>query len=104
MNPKSIIFALANPEPEILPSQALEAGAMVVASGRSDFANQINNVLVFPGLFKGLIDNKIVEVSSKVKIEAAVALAGVVDQPTADIIIPSVFDPAVVGAIAKSIV
>lgn len=104
MNPKSIIFALANPEPEILPSQALEAGAMVVASGRSDFANQINNVLVFPGLFKGLIDNKIVEVSSKVKIEAAVALAGVVEQPTADIIIPSVFDPAVVGAIAKSIV
>ncbi len=104
MNPKSIIFALANPEPEILPDLALEAGAMVVASGRSDFANQINNVLVFPGLFKGLIDNKIVEVSSKVKIEAAVALAGVVGQPTADKIIPSVFDPAVVGAIAKSIV
>ena len=104
MNPKSIIFALANPEPEILPDLALEAGAMVVASGRSDFANQINNVLVFPGLFKGLIDNKIVEVSSKVKIEAAVALAGVVERPTADKIIPSVFDPAVVGAIAKSIV
>ena len=104
MNSKSIIFALANPEPEILPDLALEAGAMVVASGRSDFANQINNVLVFPGLFKGLIDNKIVEVSSKVKIEAAVALAGVVERPTADIIIPSVFDPAVVGAIAKSII
>ncbi len=104
MNPRSIIFALANPEPEILPDLALEAGAMVVASGRSDFANQINNVLVFPGLFKGLIDNKIVEVSSKVKIEAAVALAGVVERPTADKIIPSVFDPAVVGAIAKSIV
>lgn len=104
MNSKSIVFALANPEPEILPSQALEAGAMIVASGRSDFANQINNVLVFPGLFKGLIDNKIVEVSSKVKIEAAVALAGVVERPTADNIIPSVFDPAVVGAIAKSII
>ena len=104
MNSKSIIFALANPEPEILPDLALEAGAMVVASGRSDFANQINNVLVFPGLFKGLIDNKIVEVSSKVKIEAAVALAGVVERPTADNIIPSVFDPAVVGAIAKSII
>ena len=104
MNPKSIVFALANPEPEILPDLALEAGAMVVASGRSDFANQINNFLVFPGLFKGLIDNKIVEVSSKVKIEAAVALAGVVERPTADIIIPSVFDPAVVGALAKSII
>lgn len=104
MNSKSIVFALANPEPEILPDLALEAGAMVVASGRSDFANQINNVLVFPGLFKGLIDNKIVEVSSKVKIEAAVALAGVVERPTADNIIPSVFDPAVVGAIAKSII
>ena len=103
MNPKSIIFALANPEPEILPDLALEAGAMIVASGRSDFANQINNVLVFPGLFKGLIDNNIVKVSSKVKIEAAVALAGVVEQPTVDNIIPSVFDPAVVGAIAKSI-
>ena len=76
---------------------------MIVASGRSDFANQINNVLVFPGLFKGLIDNNIVKVSSKVKIEAAVALAGVVEQPTVDNIIPSVFDPAVVGAIAKSI-
>ena len=104
MNPKSIVFALANPEPEILPDMAREAGAMIVASGRSDFPNQINNVLVFPGLFKGLIDNKIVEVSSKVKIEAAVALAGVVERPTADNIIPSVFDPAVVGAIAKSIV
>ena len=103
MNPKSIIFALANPEPEILPDLALEAGAMIVASGRSDFANQINNVLGFPGLFKGLIDNNIVKVSSKVKIEAAVALAGVVEQPTVDNIIPSVFDPAVVGAIAKSI-
>ena len=104
MNPKSIVFALANPEPEILPDLALEAGAMIVASGRSDFPNQINNVLVFPGLFKGLIDNKIVEVSSKVKIEAAVALAGVVERPAADNIIPSVFDPAVVGAIAKSII
>ena len=103
MNPKSIIFALANPEPEILPSQALEAGAMVVASGRSDFPNQINNVLVFPGLFKGLIQNEIIEVSSKIKIEAARALAGVVESPTPEKIIPSVFDPAVVEAIAKSI-
>ena len=103
MNPKSIIFALANPEPEILPSQALGAGAMVVASGRSDFPNQINNVLVFPGLFKGLIQNEIIEVSSKIKIEAARALAGVVESPTPEKIIPSVFDPAVVEAIAKSI-
>ena len=103
MNPKSIIFALANPEPEILPSQALEAGAMVVASGRSDFPNQINNVLVFPGLFKGLIQNEIIEVSSKIKIEAARALASVVESPTPEKIIPSVFDPAVVEAIAKSI-
>ena len=103
MNPKSIIFALANTEPEILPSQALEAGAMVVASGRSDFPNQINNVLVFPGLFKGLIQNEIIEVSSKIKIEAARALASVVESPTPEKIIPSVFDPAVVEAIAKSI-
>ena len=103
MNPKSIIFALANPEPEILPSQALEAGAMVVASGRSDFPNQINNVLVFPGLFKGLIQNEIIEVSSKIKIDAARALASVVESPTPEKIIPSVFDPALVEAIAKSI-
>lgn len=103
MNPKSIIFALANPEPEILPSQALGAGAMVVASGRSDFPNQINNVLVFPGLFKGLIQNEIIEVSSKIKIEAAKALASVVESPTPEKIIPSVFDQAVVEAIAKSI-
>ena len=76
---------------------------MVVASGRSDFPNQINNVLVFPGLFKGLIQNEIIEVSSKIKIEAARALAGVVESPTPEKIIPSVFDPAVVEAIAKSI-
>jgi len=103
MNPDSIVFALANPEPEILLSEATLAGAAVVASGRSDFVNQINNVLVFPGLFKGLIENKVVEVSAKIKMNAAMALAAVVKQPTAEKIIPSVFDPAVVEAIAKSV-
>lgn len=103
MNTSPIIFALANPEPEILPSDALNAGAAVVASGRSDFANQINNVLVFPGLFKGLIENRITEVTDDVKLKAAKALADVVKSPSADKIIPSVFDNGVVLAIAQSI-
>ena len=103
MNTSPIIFALANPEPEILPSDALNGGAAVVASGRSDFANQINNVLVFPGLFKGLIENRITEVTDDVKLKAAKALADVVKSPSADKIITSVFDNGVVLAIAQSI-
>ncbi len=103
MNSSPIIFALANPEPEILPSDATSAGAAVVASGRSDFANQINNVLVFPGLFKGLIEHGITEVTDEVKLNAANALAAAVDSPTPNMIIPSVFDSRVVSAIAQNI-
>ena len=103
MSSEPIIFALANPEPEILPSDAIDAGAAVVASGRSDYANQINNVLVFPGLFKGLIENRITEVTDDVKLRAAKALASVVNSPSANKIIPSVFDDGVVLAIAQNI-
>ncbi|MBA3679151.1 NADP-dependent malic enzyme [Candidatus Saccharibacteria bacterium] len=103
MNTKPIIFALANPEPEILPNDALKAGAAVVASGRSDFVNQINNVLVFPGLFKGLINHSITELNDTIKLKAAQALADVVSNPMSEIVIPSVFDSKVVEAIAQNI-
>lgn len=103
MNAKPIIFALSNPEPEIMPSHAFAAGAAIVATGRSDFPNQINNVLVFPGLFKGLIEHSIKTLSDKVKIRAAEALASVVKNPVKDKIIPSVFESQVVSAIAQNI-
>lgn len=103
MNTKPIIFALANPEPEIMPDDAFAAGAAIVATGRSDFPNQINNVLVFPGLFKGLIEHSIKTLSDNVKIRAAEALAGVVKDPVQDKIIPSVFESQVVSAIAQNI-
>lgn len=100
MNSDPIIFALANPTPEIMPDEAHAAGASVVATGRSDFPNQINNVLVFPGMFRGAIANKVREVTIEHKLRAAQALAAVVQQPNAEHIIPSVFDKKVVDAIA----
>lgn len=90
----AVIFALANPEPEILPNLALEAGALIAASGRSDFNNQINNSLVFPGLFRGVIDNNVKKIDDKVKIEAALQLAEIVadDKLNKDYIIPDALD------------
>lgn len=99
----SIIFALANPEPEILPPLAKKAGARVIATGRSDFPNQINNVLVFPGVFRGALDNNVKTITTKMKIQAAKALASLVFKPTANQIIPDVFDTRVVKTIAKAI-
>lgn len=101
MKPNPIVFALGNPNPEILPPSALEAGAKVVATGRSDYPNQINNVLVFPGMFKGLIKHRVKDVTIELKLAAAEALAGVVENPSAENIIPSVFDPKVVPGITK---
>lgn len=98
-----IIFAMANPEPEILPDDAKEAGAAVVATGRSDFPNQVNNCLGFPGIFRGALDNGVTKITDEHKIAAAEALAGLVKHPNADHIIPSPFDPGVVEAVAKSI-
>ena len=98
-----VIFALANPVPEIMPDLAKEAGAKVVATGRSDFANQINNALVFPGIFRGALDNKVKKITDQHKLDVANVLANLVDSPSYDQVIPSVFDDRVVKAIAAVI-
>lgn len=103
MNKKSIIFAMANPTPEIMPDIAKKAGAAVVATGRSDFPNQVNNALAFPGVFRGALDNKIKKITDQHKIAAAEAIAALVKNPTADNIIPSVLDKKVVPAVASAI-
>ena len=90
MEYKPVIFALANPEPEILPDAAKDAGAYIVATGRSDYPNQINNLLVFPGLFKGLLDGHIKKVTDDIKLECAIMIASMVDEDelSTDFIIP----------------
>ncbi len=98
-----IIFALANPEPEIMPDLALKAGAKVVATGRGDFPNQINNALVFPGLFRGLLDGKINKVTTKIKISVAESLAKLVKKPSPKNIIPSIFNKKVVEAVSEAV-
>jgi len=103
MNTDPIIFALANPIPEIMPEEALAAGAKIVATGRSDYPNQINNVLIFPGLFRGLLDSGISVVTPELKLKVAEALASVVENPTAERVIPSVFDERVMVAVSESI-
>jgi malate dehydrogenase (oxaloacetate-decarboxylating) len=103
MKPKPIVFALANPTPEILPIDAKKAGAAVVATGRSDYPNQINNALVFPGLFKALLKNKVVQVTNEHLLKAAIALSKVVGKPTAAKIVPDIFDPKVVEALVKAV-
>lgn len=103
MNPQPTIFALANPVPEIMPDLALHAGAGIVATGRSDFPNQINNVLAFPGIFRGALDNQIKQFTDEMFLAAANALAGAVTNPTSEMILPSVFDIGIASAIAKVI-
>lgn len=98
-----IVFALANPVPEILPKDALEAGAKIVATGRSDFPNQVNNALAFPGVFRGLLDSRAERVTNEMKIAAAIALAGTIKKPTTNEILPSVFDKNVVKNISAAI-
>ena len=98
-----VIFALANPVPEIMPDLAKEAGAKVVATGRSDFPNQVNNALVFPGIFRGALDNKVKKITDQHKLDVANVLASLVDNPSYDQVIPSVFDDRVVKAIASVI-
>lgn len=98
-----IVFAMANPTPEIWPDEAHAAGARVVATGRSDFPNQINNVLAFPGVFRGALDRRVRAITDEMKIQAAGALAALISHPTFELIIPSVFDKSVVSAIAESI-
>ena len=100
-----VIFACANPVPEIMPDIAKAAGAKVVATGRSDFPNQINNVLAFPGIFRGTFDVRASDINDEMKLAAAYAIAGLVDDAdlTADNIIPSAFDPRVGPAVAKAV-
>lgn len=103
MNPGPIIFALSNPNPEIMPDIAHEAGAAVVATGRSDFPNQVNNAVAFPGIFRGALDNGVRKITDEHKIAAAEAIASLIENPTASEVIPSVFDTRLVPAIAKVI-
>ncbi|WP_125583465.1 NAD(P)-dependent malic enzyme [Levilactobacillus cerevisiae] len=98
-----IIFALANPKPEIDPQVAADAGAKVIATGSSQYANQVNNILVFPGLFKGLLRSGLKRVDLDIEATAAKALASLVAQPTADRIVPGVFDEGVVATVTKAI-
>ncbi len=99
----SIIFALANPTPEIMPDIAKAAGAAVIATGRSDFPNQVNNATAFPGIFRGALDNGVKKITDEHKIAAAEVIANLVSTPSADEIIPSVFDKRLVPEIAKVI-
>lgn len=99
-----IIFAMANPTPEIMPAEARLAGASIVATGRSDFPNQVNNVLAFPGIFRGALDNRVSKITDAHKIAAAEAIAALVEQPNAEMIIPSALDERIVPAVAKVIV
>lgn len=98
-----IVFALANPVPEIMPDVAKEAGVTVIATGRSDFPNQVNNALAFPGIFRGALDNGVKKITDQHKIAAAEALAALVENPTADEVIPSPFDERVVPAVSAVI-
>ncbi len=102
MNRDSIVFAMANPVPEIMPHLAKEAGAAVVGTGRSDFPNQINNSLVFPGVFRGALDVHATSISTKMKLAAADALAGLVKEPTTENVIPWSLDRDVARAVAKA--
>lgn len=98
-----IVFALANPIPEIMPDVAAKAGVAILATGRSDFANQVNNAIAFPGIFRGALDNGVKKITDDHKIAAAEAIASLVESPNADKIIPSVFDDRLVQTVAATI-
>ena len=103
MAPRGIVFALANPDPEILPEVAKRAGAAVIATGRSDYPNQINNALVFPGIFRGALDAGVSRITEATKLRAARGLAALIQHPTATRIIPDLLDSRVVKAVARSV-
>jgi malate dehydrogenase (oxaloacetate-decarboxylating) len=98
-----IIFALSNPQPEIMPDVARSAGAAVVATGRSDFPNQVNNALAFPGIFRGALDNRVKTITDEHKIAAAKAIAALVESPDAEHIIPSILDDRLVATVKRVI-
>lgn len=105
MNRDAILFAMANPVPEIMPDIAKEAGAKVVGTGRSDFPNQINNVVAFPGIFKGALEGRAAQITEEMKLAAAAAIAGLVDEKDlhADHIMPEAFDPRVADVVSKAV-
>ena len=105
MNSDAIVFAMANPVPEIMPEEALKGGARVVATGRSDYPNQINNVLVFPGIFRGALDALATDITEEMKLAAARAIAGIVadGELREDYIIPGAFNPEVAKAVAAEV-
>ncbi|MED1467797.1 NAD(P)-dependent malic enzyme [Bacillus salipaludis] len=105
MNPYSIIFAMANPIPEIMPEEAKEAGALVVGTGRSDFPNQVNNVLAFPGIFRGALDVHAKEINEEMKLAAVYAIAGLISAEDlhADYVIPDPFDRRVAAHVAAAV-
>ena len=105
MNSGAVIFAMANPTPEIFPEEALAAGAAVVGTGRSDYPNQVNNVLVFPGIFRGALDVRAKDITEEMKLVAAHAIAEIItdEELRADYIIPGVFDPRVAPKVAAAV-
>ena len=105
MNHHSIIFAMANPVPEIMPEEATEAGALVVGTGRSDFPNQVNNVLAFPGIFRGALDVQAKEINDEMKLAAVYAIAGLIEEEElhAKYVIPNAFDPRVAAFVAAAV-
>ncbi len=104
MSSDPIVFAMANPMPEILPEVAIQAGVAIMATGRSDFPNQVNNALAFPGIFRGALDNKVTKITDDHKVAVAEVIAGLVENPTPEEIIPSVLDERLVPEIAKVII
>ena len=103
MHPDAIVFPMANPDPEILPAAAAEAGAAIIATGRSDFANQINNALGFPGIFRGLLDAHIPKVQDAHKLAAAQAIADFVSDPTPGRVVPSIFEEGLAQSVARAV-
>ena len=103
MNPDSIIFAMSNPNPEINPDEAKSGGALIIATGRSDYPNQINNVLAFPGIFKGVFAARARKITTAMKLAAAQALADMVAEPTPERIIPGVFEEGVCDVVAEAV-
>lgn len=99
----AIVFALSNPTPEIMPEEAKKGGARVIATGRSDFPNQVNNALVFPGVFRGALDRKVRMITDESKLRAAKALASLVSSPSETSIVPGILDPKVVPTVARAI-
>ena len=105
MNPDAILFAMANPDPEIMPDLAKEAGAQVVGTGRSDFPNQVNNVIAFPGIFKGALEGRATQITEEMKLATAKAIAGLVsdEELNENNILPEAFDPRVADVVSKAV-